>query len=116
MTKSYRKEGILSVLRTFGDGESNDNTTDASNDRPVPGRAGRGHLLHARDYAARHGGTGRGSSCSVDGAEDHRTVRGSRVMADTVCLNAILHAHAVPRACHLMYANLPRLLAGGPPV
>lgn len=95
---------------------SNDNQRNTPDDFPVSGCGGRGHLLHSRDCAARHRSIHRRRRRRFDSAEDNRAVRSPRVVADTVCLNAIFRAHDVPRARHLVYANLSRYLASGPPL
>src|SRR5204862_1685800 len=87
--------------------ESNDNATDATDDWAVSGRVGRRRLLHAFNWASRRRGTCRWSSRIADGPWADGPVRGPRLVAVTVCLNAILCDHVVRRACHLVSDYLP---------
>jgi len=93
---------------------------DKSADHPVgmcvSGGACSSHLLHSRNGAARIRGADRSSSCSVAGAGRDRAVRKTELVAHTIGLDAILLAAFLSRACDLADANLPRQLAGGPPL
>src|SRR2546429_43541 len=93
-----------------------DNAADHPVDFCISDRARRGDLFHARDRATRRGGTDRWISCGDARVGYDRSVRGPGLVADTICLDAILPTAFLPRPLDLAHASLYRYLAGGPAI
>src|SRR5438445_8372925 len=60
------------------------------------------------------GGIGRWSCCRFAGAGRDHSVRSPGLVANTICLDAILSTALLLRALNLAGVNLPRHLATGP--